>query len=66
MAIAGYKTAEKTNKSNTSAEEIMEKQWQDRQQEKEYDNVTGLGWKNFGIAFLVIVIAVVTYTVFCN
>lgn len=37
----------------------MDKQRQDRQQEEQYNNIAGLGWKKFGIAILVIVIVVI-------
>ncbi len=54
------------NKNNKSTEEILNKQRQDRQQEEQYDNVASLGWKKFGIVFLVIVVAIVIYAVFFN
>jgi len=42
----------------------MEKQRQNIGRKKQYDKVTGLGWRNFGIAFLVIVIVIIIYAVF--
>ncbi len=54
------------NKNNKHSEEIKDKQKKDRQREEQYDNVAGLSWKKFGIAFLVLVIVVVTYAVFFN
>jgi len=51
-------------KVNKTTEELMEKQRQDRQQEEQYGNLAGLGWKRFGIAFLVVILAVVIYSVF--
>lgn len=52
------------NKVNKTTEELMERQRQDRQQEEQYDNLAGLGWKRFGIAFLVVIFAIVIYSVF--
>lgn len=47
-----------------TTEEKVEKQRQERERQKQYDTVTGLGWKGFGIAFLLIIIGVVIYAVF--
>lgn len=52
------------SRDNGTTEETMEKQRQEIERKKQYDTVTGLGWKNFGIAFLVIVIAIVIYALF--
>ncbi|WP_373893060.1 DUF6366 family protein [Virgibacillus natechei] len=52
------------SRDNGTTKEGVEKERQEIERKKQYDTVTGLGWKNFGIAFLVIVIAVVIYAVF--
>ncbi|MFD2130491.1 hypothetical protein ACFSKI_04485 [Pseudogracilibacillus auburnensis] len=52
------------NRDNGTTDGTMEKQRQEIERKKQYDIVTGLGWRNFGIAFLVIVIAIVIYAVF--
>ncbi|MCJ0930559.1 hypothetical protein MST22_05270 [Virgibacillus halodenitrificans] len=51
---------------NKTTEEKMDQQRTDIERKKQYDTVVGLGWKNFGIAFfvIVIVIAIVIYVFF--
>ncbi|MBD1222050.1 hypothetical protein [Virgibacillus halodenitrificans] len=49
---------------NKTTEEKMDQQRTDIERKKQYDTVVGLGWKNFGIAFFVIVIAIVIYVFF--
>ncbi len=52
------------NKDYKSTEEKIEKQRQTIERNKLYDIVTGLGWKGSGIAFLLIVMAIVIYAIF--
>jgi hypothetical protein len=52
------------NKDPKTSDDPMEKQRQNIERKKQYDQVTGLGWRNFGITFLVIVIAIIIYAVF--
>lgn len=51
-----------TNSKTT--EDKMQEQRKTSQGKEQYENIAGLGWKGFGIAFLVIVIAIVVYAVF--
>lgn len=52
------------NRDNVTTYGTMKKQRQEIERKKQYDIVTGLGWRNFGIAFLMIIIAIVIYAVF--
>jgi len=42
------------NINNTTPEE---------QRKEQHNNIVGLGWKNFGVSFFVIVIAIVMYAI---
>lgn len=50
--------------SNKGIDNKMEKQRQDMEKEKQYNNITGLGWKSFGIALVVIILAGIIYAIF--
>lgn len=52
------------NRQSEKSEKEMEKQRQEIEREQQYHTVTGLGWKSAGIAFLVIIMAIVIYAVF--
>lgn len=51
-------------KDNKLIKEKMEKQQKIRQEEGQYDSLIGLGWKNVGILLLVLIMAIVVYSIF--
>jgi len=50
-------------KDYTSGEKIKAERKR-RQQKDQYEEVASLGWKGFGLAFLIIVVAIVLYAIF--
>lgn len=52
------------SRDHDATEKAMEKQSIVREREKQYNILTGLGWKSAGLLFLVLVIAILVYATF--